>query len=59
MLVAHGLDLLAKRTGLRFLATPFVVGLNAAGEALDRAVPLLREPVPGSLHANYHVEASR
>ena len=31
--------------------------LNAGGEALDRAVPLLREPVPGSLNANYHVEA--
>jgi SAM-dependent methyltransferase len=58
MLVAHGVDLLAKRAHLRALGTPFVVALNAAGEALDRAVPLLREPVPGSLHANYHVEAT-
>jgi SAM-dependent methyltransferase len=57
MLIAHGIDLLAKRAHLRPLATPFVVLLNSAGEALDHAVPLLREPVPGSLHANYHVEA--
>lgn len=57
MLVAHGLDLLAKRAHARALAVPFVVALNAAGEALDRAVPLLREPVPGALNANFHVEA--
>jgi SAM-dependent methyltransferase len=57
MLVAHGIDLLAKRAHVRALAVPFVVALNAAGEALDRSVPMLREPVPGSLNANYHVEA--
>ena len=57
MLVAHAIDLLAKRAHLRPLGTPLVALLNAAGEALDRAVPLLREPVPGSLNANYHVEA--
>jgi len=57
MLVAHVIDLLAKRVRLRPLGSPFVVLLNAGGEALDRAVPLLREPVPGSLNANYHVEA--
>jgi SAM-dependent methyltransferase len=57
MLVAHGVDLLAKRAHARFLAVPLVVGLNAAGESLDRAVPLLRETIPGSLNANFHVEA--
>jgi SAM-dependent methyltransferase len=57
MLVAHGVDLLAKRAHLRALAVPFVVALNAAGEGIDRAVPMLREPVPGSLNANFHVEA--
>ncbi len=57
MLVAHMIDLLAKRAHLRPLGGPFVALLNAGGEALDRAVPLLREPVPGSLSANYHVEA--
>jgi SAM-dependent methyltransferase len=57
MLVAHVIDLLAKRVRLRPLGSPFVALLNAVGEALDRAVPVLREPVPGSLNANYHVEA--
>jgi SAM-dependent methyltransferase len=57
MLVAHGVDLLAKRARVRVLAAPLTVALNAAGEAIDRAVPLLREPAPGTLHANYHVEA--
>jgi 2-polyprenyl-3-methyl-5-hydroxy-6-metoxy-1,4-benzoquinol methylase len=57
MLVAHTIDLLFKRAGLRALGAPFIALLNAGGEALDRAVPLLREPVPGSLNANYHVEA--
>jgi SAM-dependent methyltransferase len=57
MLVAHSVDLLAKRAHVRPLAAPLVAALNAAGEGLDRAVPLLREPVPGSLNANYHVEA--
>jgi SAM-dependent methyltransferase len=57
MLVAHLTDLLFKRIHVRALGAPVVAGLNIAGEALDRAVPLLREPVPGSLNANYHVEA--
>jgi SAM-dependent methyltransferase len=57
MLVAHVIDLVAKRVRLRPLGAPFIALLNAVGEALDRAVPLLREPVPGSLNANYHVEA--
>jgi SAM-dependent methyltransferase len=57
MLNAHVIDLLFKRLHLRPLGIPFVALLNAAGEAIDRAVPLLRETVPGSLNANYHVEA--
>jgi SAM-dependent methyltransferase len=57
MLVAHLVDLLAKRTGVRAAATPFVWALNTVGEAVDGAVPLLRRTVPGSLTANYHVEA--
>jgi SAM-dependent methyltransferase len=57
MLVAHVLDLLCKRAHIRPAAAPFVAALNATGEAVDRAVPLLREPVPGSLNANFHVEA--
>jgi SAM-dependent methyltransferase len=57
MLVAHVIDLLFKRAGLRPLGTPFVVALNSLGEALDRAVPPLREPIPGSVNAGFHVEA--
>jgi SAM-dependent methyltransferase len=57
MLVAHVLDLLCKRARVRVVGRPFVAGLNALGEALDGAVPLLRQPVPGSLNANFHVEA--
>jgi hypothetical protein len=59
MLVAHGLDLLAKRAHARPLAAPIVAALNTTGAALDRAVPLLASTAPGTLHANYHVEATR
>ncbi len=57
MLVAHVVDLFFKRARIRAVGTPFVVALNAVGESLDRAVPLLREPIPGSLTADFHVEA--
>jgi SAM-dependent methyltransferase len=57
MLAAHLVDLFFKRARVRPLGRPAVAALNAAGAALDRAVPLLREPGPGSLAANYHVEA--
>jgi SAM-dependent methyltransferase len=57
MLVAHVVDLLAKRARLRPAAAPVVWALNASGEGLDRAIPPLRETIPGSLIANYHVEA--
>jgi len=57
MLLAHVIDLACKRAHVRPLATPVTAALNWAGEALDRAVPVLRDPVPGSLNANYHVEA--
>lgn len=57
MLVAHVVDLLFKRAHVRAAGTPFVVALNALGESLDRAVPLLRQPIPGSLTADFHVEA--
>ena len=59
MLVAHGLDLLAKRAHARALAAPLVAAINVTGGALDRAVPLLASTAPGTLHANYHVEAMR
>ena len=57
MLIAHFTDLLFKRAGVRLLARPVVGALNVAGEALDRGIPMLREQVPGTVSANYHVEA--
>jgi SAM-dependent methyltransferase len=36
-----------------------ISALNRAGRALDSRSPRLREPGPGSLHANYHVVAER
>jgi SAM-dependent methyltransferase len=57
MLLAHLTDLLAKRVHARAAARPLVAVLNAIGEAIDRAVPPLRSTMPGTLHANYHVEA--
>ena len=57
MLVAHLVDLLFKRAHVRALGAPIVLALNAAGEGLDRGVPPLRESIPGSLNANFHVAA--
>jgi len=57
MLLAHYVDLACKGIGLRRLARPVVAALNAGAEAVDARSSRLREPVPGSLFANYHVEA--
>ena len=57
MLLAVYVDLAAKRVRARAAARPFVVALNAFGEALDAGSATLREPLPGSLIANYHVRA--
>ncbi len=57
MLVSHFLDLLFHRARVRPLGRPLVALVNRSAAALDRAVPMLREPIPGSIFANYHVEA--
>ena len=57
MINGHLIDLLAKRLHVRPLAVPFVALANTLGEALDTAIPALRSTIPGTLHANYHVEA--
>lgn len=59
MLAAYYIDLACKRLHVRPLAVPFVYSLNLAGEALDRALPILRRPIPGSLTATFHIEARR
>jgi SAM-dependent methyltransferase len=50
-------DLAARRAHVAPLGRLLVRGLNAAGAALDARAPMLREPRPGTLHANYHVTA--
>jgi SAM-dependent methyltransferase len=57
MLATTYIELLAGRAGARGAVRPVVAALNRAAEAIDRHVPSLREPVPGTLFANYHVTA--
>jgi len=57
MLVAIYIKLLAKRVRADALTAPLIASINAAAAAVDRAVPRLREPGPGTLFANYHVVA--
>ncbi len=57
MLFSHFIELLAGRAHLRVAAAPFVGAANALAEAVDRRSAVLREPVPGSLIANFHVVA--
>lgn len=59
LLVARFVHLLAKRGGVATAARPVVAALNTLARALDARVALLREPVPGSLFANFHVTAVR
>jgi SAM-dependent methyltransferase len=58
MLVSHFIDLLVHRAHLRVAGRPLVAAVNLGADALDRAVPMLRQPIPGSICANYHVEAT-
>ncbi len=57
MLLTHFIELLAGRARLRPAVRPLVAAINSGAEALDAHVSALREPVPGSLFANYHVRA--
>ena len=57
MLLAIYLDLGLKRAGVRALGRPMISVMNAAARSLDRRVRTLRDPVPGSFFANYHVTA--
>lgn len=57
MMLSLYLDLAFHRIGLRPLAKPVVAGANALAEAIDARSARLREPGPGTLHANYHVVA--
>jgi SAM-dependent methyltransferase len=56
MLLGTYVEIAFRRTPL---ARPPVWALNRLGAALDSRVRMLREPVPGSLTANFHVVARR
>jgi SAM-dependent methyltransferase len=57
MLISHFLDLVLKNARARPVGLPLVAGLNRAAEAVDARVARLREPIPGTIAANYHVVA--
>ena len=57
MLLAIYLELAARRARARPAGRLLVAALNGAAELLDRRVPALREPRPGTVFANYHVVA--
>lgn len=58
MLVGAYTELGLGRVGLRSLSRGPVWALNRAASRLDRTFPLLGEPRPGSLTANFHVVAT-
>lgn len=57
MLLTHFIELLAGRARLRAAGRPLVAAVNAGAEAIDKRSGSLREPIPGSIFANYHVTA--
>jgi SAM-dependent methyltransferase len=57
MLIGTFMHLLAKRLHTPAAARPLVAVVNAAAELLDRRIPSLSEPRPGTIFANYHVVA--
>lgn len=57
MLVGLYVDLLARRVRLGALGRLVVAGLNTSAAAIDRRSRRLREPLPGTIFANYHVTA--
>jgi SAM-dependent methyltransferase len=59
MLFSIYLDLAFRRAHLGAVRRPVIAALNRVAEAIDGRSPLLREPRPGTLHANYHVVADK
>src|SRR5215208_2499622 len=59
MLTATYIDLVAQRVHAARAAALVNRLVNRLGAALDASSPLLREPVPGSLFANFHVVAEK
>ena len=59
MIASLYLSLAARRAHLGAVARPLIAGINTVAEAIDDRSAKLREPGPGTLHANFHVVAER
>jgi SAM-dependent methyltransferase len=59
MLNAIYIEHALRRTPLRFARGAVVAALNRMARAIDRRAPLLAEPRPGTIAANYHLVAER
>ncbi len=57
MLLTHTVELLAARAHLRPAVRPLVWGVNRLAESIDARVESRREPIPGTIFANYHIVA--
>jgi SAM-dependent methyltransferase len=57
MLLAYYVHHVAERTHVPAAGRALIWGLNRGAEAIDRRSAILREPRPGTIHANYHVTA--
>jgi SAM-dependent methyltransferase len=57
LLLSIYVDLASRRAHIAPLGRLVIRALNALGAAVDSRAAILREPGPGTLHANYHVTA--
>ena len=57
MLLSIYIDIGAQRAHVAPLGRALIRGLHRAAGAIDARAAILREPGPGTLHANYHVTA--
>lgn len=57
MLVSNYTEQVARRARVEPLGRLLVTGLNRGAQAIDGRARVLREPGPGTIHANYHVVA--
>lgn len=57
LLFSYYVNLLAKDLDVRPLAALLIRAIHAVAAAIDHRSARLQEPVPGSLHANFHVTA--
>ena len=57
LLLSIYVDLASRRAHIAPLGRLVIRGLQAVGRGVDGRAAILREPGPGTLHANYHVTA--